>query len=399
MMSRFPHLPETFILREMNEMVRHGWDVVLYPLIENEQDVVHAEARPWLEQARYIPFFSLAILLVNVKVLFSQPITYGEIWWRTLRESWGSRKLLTRGLAMLPKTVYMAEQMKREGVAHIHAHYATYPALAAWVIFRLTGISYSLTVHAHDIFVETAMLDTKMRHAVFVAAISAFNRAYLAEQLGDWVKERIYVVHCGIMPEQYEARERPWQVGERLEMITTGSLQPYKGQKYLVEACARLREMGVPFRCRVIGGGEERDDLAARIEAHGLQDEVLLLGAKTQDEVAALLGTAHLYVQPSIVTPEGKMEGIPVALMEAMATQLPVLATRLSGIPELVRPGETGYLVPPADADALAEAVRDIYHQPEVAGRLGGHGRELVLREFELRDNVRQLSGLVSRLV
>ncbi|MCB0036066.1 MAG: glycosyltransferase, partial [Anaerolineales bacterium] len=214
-----------------------------------------------------------------------------------------------------------------------------------------------------------------------------------------WVKEKIHIVHCGILPEKYQPQERTWQVGDRFEIITTGSLQPYKGQKYLVEACAILRDKGIPFRCRFIGGGEEYEDLAQRIAAHDLEAHVFLLGSKTQDEVAELLATAHCYTQPSIITPSGKMEGIPVALMEAMAGQLPVLATELSGIPELVRPGETGYLVPPADAAALAEALEKIYNAPEEAAQRAAAGRQLVLDEFELRDNVKQLSALFERFI
>lgn len=398
-MSRFPHLPETFILREMNEIEQHGWDVALYPLIKQQQDIVHAEAKSWIPRARYLPFFSGDVLMANLRALFKRPGRYLSIWGKAFAENLSSPNLLVRAVALIPKAVYAAELMQNEGVQHIHAHYATHPAFVAWVIHSLTGINYSITVHAHDIFVRTAMMGTKMKHAQFIAAISNFNREYLGEKLGAWVKEKIHIVHCGILPEKYQPQERSWQVGDRFEIITTGSLQPYKGQKYLVEACAILRDKGIPFRCRFIGGGEEYDDLAQRIADHNLEECVILLGSKTQDEVAELLATAHCYTQPSIITPSGKMEGIPVALMEAMAGQLPVLATELSGIPELVRPGETGYLVPPADTAALAEALEKIYNAPEEAAQRAAAGRQLVLDEFELRDNVKQLSALFERFI
>jgi glycosyltransferase involved in cell wall biosynthesis len=398
-MSRFPHLPETFILREMNEMGQFGWDIALYPLIRQEQSVIHDEARPWLDKAQPLPFFSAGVLAANLRTLFKKPGRYLSLWGQAIAQNLSSPNLLIRAIALLPKAVYAAELMQAEGIQHIHAHYATHPALVAWAIKQLTGISYSVTVHAHDIFVRTAMLDTKMREATFVAAISNFNRDYLGDKVGQWVKDKIFIVHCGIQPEKYTAKPRQWQAGERFELITIGSLQPYKGQKVLVEACALLRDKGVPFRCQVIGSGEEKENLEQQIAQHHLQNEVLLLGGKKQSEVAELLATAHCYLQPSIITPSGKMEGIPVALMEAMAGELPVLASALSGIPELVRPGETGYLVPPAEAQALADMIEKIYHEPAEAARLAANGRALVLQEFELRANVEQLAKLFNRFV
>ena len=399
-MSRFPHLPETFILREMNEMRARGWDVALYPLILQNQPVVHPEAQAWVAEAHQLPFLSAAVLLSNLRTLFRQPLRYLGLWGKAVRHNIKSPNLLVRALALLPKAVYAAEQMTAENIRHIHAHYATHPAFVAWAIHQLTGISYSITVHAHDIFVRTAMLGTKLQEAEFVVAISEFNREYLAQKLGEWVRPKIHIVHCGIIPETYSAQPRHWQPGETLELINIGSLQPYKGQKYLVEACALLKEWRIPFHCRVIGGSDEvRADLEARIAQHGLSEHVFLLGGKTQQEVADLLQSAHCYVQPSIITPSGKMEGIPVALMEAMAAELPALATAISGVPELVRPDETGYLVPPEDVPALANALAHIYHHPEEAAQLAKNGRALVLSEFELRTNVQQLSELFTRLL
>ena len=394
MMSRFPHLPETFILREMSEMERQGWEIALYPLIEQKQTVVHADAERWIPKARYLPFFSWGVVAANGRSLLHSPLRYLRLWGRVVRENIGSPNFLVRAIALLPKAVYAAQQMERDGIDHIHAHYATHPALVAWIIHQLTGISYSITVHAHDIFVRTDMLGSKLRDAAFIAAISEYNRNHIAKLVGSWVRAKTHIVHCGITPAHYQTQAAPRQPDQPLEIVAIGSLQPYKGHKYLVEACAQLRTQNIPFRCRIIGGGEEMADLEQRIRDANLEEQVQLLGAKTQDEVAALLPTAHCYVQPSIVTPSGKMEGIPVALMEALACGLPVVATHLSGVPELVRPDETGYLVPPADSAALAGALTAVYHHPQHAQTLAAAGRQLVLDQFELSANVRQLAHL-----
>lgn len=398
LMSRFPHLPETFILREMTELERHGWQVALYPLILQEQAVVHAEAQGWIPRAQWTPFVSAEVLAANSRALVGSPLRYAGLWRQIVWENRTSPNFLARALALLPKAVAMARRMQQEGVAHIHAHYATHPALVAWLIHKLTGISYSITVHAHDIFVRTEMLATKLRDSSFVVAISEYNREYLARVVGPWAREKVHVVHCGVEPSQYQPRSALPERGGPFEIISIGSLQPYKGQRYLIEACALLRERGVPVHCRIVGGGEEREALEAMIRAARLEGVVELLGPKPQEEVARLLPAAHCYVQPSIVTPSGKMEGIPVALMEALACALPVVATSLSGVPELVRAGETGRLVPPADAKALADALAAVYADPQGAAEMARMGRTLVMEEFALQSNVARLSALFERV-
>jgi glycosyltransferase involved in cell wall biosynthesis len=396
-MSRFPHLPETFILREMIAMEAQGWDIELYPLIVQQQSVVHAEAQAWLARAHHFPWLSADILTANLRQLTAHPLRYVSLWSRLVWENRTSLKFMLRAVALFPKAVRMAEQMRREGVSHVHAHYATHPALVAWLIHKLTGIQYSVTVHAHDIFAETAMLATKLREATFIIAISNYNREYLAKEMGAWIKDKIHVVHCGINPGMYKPRNLLPASNESFEIISVGSLQPYKGMRYLTEACALLRERGLPIHCRIIGDGEERPILQQMISDRKLVSCVELMGSKTQAEVAQLLPSAHCYVQPGVVAPSGKMEGIPVSIMEAFASGLAVVATELSGVPELVRPGVTGYLVPPADAMALADALSAVYMNPGEATRMAKAGRELVLQEFWIDNSARQLSVLLER--
>lgn len=391
--SRFPHLPETFILREMAELTQQGWEIALYPLIRQEQAVMHAEAREWMEQARYSPMLSLAVGKANVDAFWQQPAELMTLWRDTIRGNAGDTGFLLRATALLPLAVKFARHMQEEGVEHIHAHYATHPALVAWMIHRLTGIPYSVTVHAHDIFVSKAMLEVKLREADFVVAISEYNRDFLSRTLGSWIMDKTHVIHCGIDPDLYRPNRLKRVRGQQFEILNIGSLQAYKGHSFLIEACARLQERRIPFRCRIIGGGSQAD-LKRLINQRGLDAKVELLGPLDQSMVPQYLSRADCYVQPSVVTPSGKMEGIPVSLMEAMASRVPVVATNISGIPELVQPGKTGYLVPAADADALADAVWEIYNHPEKADSLAEAGRLLVNRDFNLRTNVRRLGDL-----
>lgn len=393
-MSRFPNLSETFILREMIELENLGWDIILYPLILQRQPVVHVEARPWLQRAHTFPFVSARILAANLSTLLRHPGLYLSLWFQTLWENRTSLKFLLRAILLFPKSVLMARDMQGEHIAHIHAHYATHPALVAYLIHRLTGISYSISVHAHDIFKEKPMLVTKLKAAKFIVSISEYNRNYLMQQVGPWVGDKIHVFHCGVAPEGYTPAVLPQQPPALFEILHTGSLQPYKGQRYLILACALLRDQGIPTRCRLIGEGELRSELLQLVNSLELQGTVYLLGPKTQEEIKQLLPGAHCYVQPSVITPSGKTEGIPSAIVEAMLCALPVVASELSGIPELVRSNETGYLVPPGDAKALADTLAFIYKNPVQAAQMGQAGRQLALKSFNLHLNAQRLARL-----
>lgn len=397
-MSRFPLLSETFILREMIALEKEGWTVELYPLILEKQSVVHEEAISWLRRAHTSRWISENVIVANLRKMVERPRLYFSLLDQVILENCSSLRFLLRALLIFPKSVYLAELMERDAVAHIHAHFATHSALVAWIIHGLTGISYSITVHAHDIFVDRSMLRMKIRSAAFVVCISEYNREFLVRQIGDWIKLKTHIIHCGVDPNRYKpsSRTTPNLV---FEILSIGSLQPYKGMGYLIESCLILKEHGFSFRCRIVGEGEMRPVLHRMIHQLGLEQDVFLLGAKTQTEVAALLGGSHCYVQPSIIMDNGKMEGIPVALMEALACGLPVVASELSGIPELVHDGETGYLVPPANSATLATTLEHIYQHPKEAFHYGEAGRLLILKEYDIQKNVRHISALFTKVI
>ncbi len=390
-MSRFPTVTETFILREMDELERQGWEVGLFPLILEHPSVVHADALKWSDRARRAGPFSRAALRAHLRFL-RRPKRLFAVWGGVLRGHAREPAVLIRALALLPVMVAMADEVERRGYRHVHAHFATYPLLAAWVAHRSTGVTYSVTVHAHDIFVSQAMLAEKLADSRLIVAISQFNREYLLREIDPQLGPRIEVIHCGIESSTYRRQPRQ-DLNDQLDLLCIGSLMPYKGHRFLLEACRILLDRGVPFRLRLVGDGPLRMELTALADALELVDHVEFLGARSQEEVAELVATSNVYVQPSILTTTGQMEGIPVALMEALAAELPAVSTALSGVPELIRPRETGWLVPPEDSGALADAVEEIRSDPANAHELAAQGRALVREEFDLRKNVHLLAA------
>ncbi|HEX6204003.1 MAG TPA: glycosyltransferase, partial [Thermoanaerobaculia bacterium] len=403
LLSRFPLVTETFILREVGEMERQGQPVVLVPLIRERPAVVHREAEPWLGRALTTPWLSPAIAAAVARAAVRRPLALAGTALRLVAGTLGSPAMLWRSLALVPKSVLLAERLAADGVRHLHAHYATHPATVALVAARLARLDFSFTVHAHDLFVDRHLLAWKLREAAFVRVISDFNRDFVA-RLHPWAAEKLVTVHVGVDPAAFRpaagagegAAANVAAAGEPA-VLCVAALKEYKGVPVLIDACRRLRDAGVRFRCEVVGDGPLRGELAARIEAAGLADTVALLGARRQDEVARRMAAARVVVQPSVVAADGQMEGIPVALMEALAAERPVVASRLSGIPELVVDGETGLLVEPGDAAALAAAIRRLLADPELGRRLGRAGRRRVEGAFTLAGTTAELLAVLDR--
>ena len=177
-------------------------------------------------------------------------------------------------------------------------------------------------------------------------------------------------------------------------MLTIGSMRPYKGYPYLLNTCAILKQRGFAFHCHIIGDGVDRPLIEAQIKKEALGDYVTLHGALPQERVKDWFQKVDCYLQPSIIAPNKKMEGIPVALMEALASGLPVIASEISGIPELVIPEKTGWLVPEKDTQALADTIIQIRENYEKAMKIGENGRKIVLNEYNIQKNAAKLSDL-----
>ena len=392
-MSRFPKITETFILNEILAVEQQGMQVEIYPLLRERTTVIHPQAVSLVRRAHFHPFLSWRVLCAQVHFLRRKPRVYLGTLWTLLRTNWGNFRFFTRALGIFPKTAYFALLMDDEGISHVHAHFASHPAAAAFVVHRLVGIPYSFTAHGSDLHRNRHMLREKVTEAEFVVPISNYNRQIILAECGDEYREKLVVVHCGVNTQIFQRRFKTnGQSLDPYKIFCIGTLHEVKGQTYLIEACRLLWQRGISFTCHLVGDGPDLARLTHQAARAGLADHVQFHGWRTGEEIAELLQTADVVVAPSVPSKDGRREGIPVVLMEAMSSGIPVVASAISGIPELVEDRNSGLLVAPGDAATLADALETIRIDRALRLRLSRAGRQKVVREFDLCKNAAALA-------
>jgi glycosyltransferase involved in cell wall biosynthesis len=271
--------------------------------------------------------------------------------------------------------------LRRKGVVHLHNHFANSSGSVAMLTSVISGIPFSFTEHGPAIFFEPARwrIDEKVARARFVACISHFCRSQimLFSDQAHWGK--LAIVHCGVMPERYGQAPRNASGGHASggHVLFVGRLDPVKGVPLLLQAFAAVRARHPGARLSVVGDGPARGALEAQAQDLGAEG-VSFLGYRTQDEVAALLEQADMLVLPSFA------EGVPVVLMEAMASRIPVIASQVAGVPELVADGVSGFVVPPGDLATLTDRLDRLLADPDLCARMGQAGRAAVVAGFDV---------------
>ncbi len=401
LVSRFPKLTETFVLYEVLSLRASGLDIQLFPLRRERTTVVHAEAQQVVETAHFTPLLlSLQLVWAHLYFAFTRPRRYLSTIDTILRANFGSLRYFTGAVLYFPKAGLLAWKMKRLGIQHIHAHFASHPAAVAYVIHRPVGIPYSFTAHGSDLHRDRHMLREKVLAADSVVTISQYNRNIITRECGAGSAEKTRVIHCGVDNAKFAYRPSPTAFDRKdgpFKIVCTGTLHEVKGQTYLIDACRALRDRHLDFECHFIGDGPDRKMLQSLADDFGLSASVVLHGRLPQQEVAAHLQSADVLVAPSVPTKCGRREGIPVVLMEAMASGVPVIASDLSGIPELVDHGRSGLLTPPRDAEKLSEALLQLYHDSVLRKKLASCGRLKVEQDFDLHKNAQDLATCFQR--
>jgi glycosyltransferase involved in cell wall biosynthesis len=280
----------------------------------------------------------------------------------------------------------LAREAHVRGVTHLHAHFGTSPTTVARLAAHFAGLTYSFTAHAKDIFHETVRRDDlarKLRDAAAVVTVSDYNVKFLSERY-ETSAAHLQRIYNGLDLEQFRFQ---LPVARAPHVVAVGRLVEKKGFADLVDACAILKARRSEFSCAIIGTGPLEIELREQIDRLGLVGTIELLGPRPQYEIVQLVQSAAVLAAPCVVGEDGNRDGLPTVLLEAMALGTPCVSTDVTGIPEVVRDGETGLLIPQHDPGALANELERLLTEPELGVNLAVHARELIESEFDVNEN------------
>jgi len=384
LVTSFPRVSETFIINEIIELERQGFDLRIYSMVAATDRIRHRLVDEIHSPIRYLPRpLSRSIGTVlgdHVWLLVRSPRAYLSTLFRVLTS--GELDLIAR----FPQAPGLVRRIERDGVTHLHAGFVHMPGSLAYIVSLLTGCRYSLGTHARDLYHSPpALLRKKLAAARVVFTCTRYNISHL-QRLSEGVSAfRVRHVYHGTTLERFSFG--PCGRSEPPVVLAVARLVEKKGLEDLIEASALLRDRGVRFRCHIVGQGELGKSLAQLIRRFDLQRLVTLEGAADQDQVIAWYRRAIVLALPSRVARDGDRDGIPNVLIEAAACGLPIISTPVSGIPELVEDGRTGLLVPPRQPVALADAIDVMLRSTDLRERVRANARARVETAFDVRRN------------
>jgi glycosyltransferase involved in cell wall biosynthesis len=391
-LNAFPKLSETFILNEIWELKKRGVGIFVAAVGRSGEKIMHPKAEAFATEVTYLGEMGRRRKLENVMIAgFLHPL-------RVIQAAVFIRKRYSRGKRWkLQQALYLGGELIRDGINHVHAHFAMEAAEQALLANRATGISYSMHPHALDIYVRPKMLKDKMRHAKFVSTPCEYNRGYLLDFLPEYPERKVVVLRLGIDLDVFAPSENGVcgeDVRNELAILSVSRLVEKKGMIYLLEAVKRLVDNGTRVRARIVGDGPESEHLATYIAENGLESCVDLLGPRTSDDVKELFDASDVFVLPCIVAENGDRDATPTAILEAMAMKIPVISTQVAGIPEIV-PADCGFVIPEKDATSLAAVIKRVAEMTDLKRKaMGETGRRFVEAHFNIRVQTDKLVRL-----
>ncbi|WP_050929828.1 glycosyltransferase [Aestuariivita boseongensis] len=392
-LNTYPQPSQSFIRRELAAIEAEGHAVLRLAMRRSDMALVDPLDREEGARTAYVLDAGALGLLGG---LLREALRAPRRFWGALRLAMAMGRVShvgrIRHLIYLAEACLVARALREAGITHMHAHFGTNSAAVAALAHVLGGVGYSFTVHGPEEFdsPRALSLGTKIEGSAFTVGVSEYGRSQLCRWVEAHQWPKVQVVHCGIEPARFadvtEVAEGP------VRLVSIGRFAEQKGQLVLIAAMARLRAAGVDVSLRLLGDGPLRPVLEEAIAQAGLGDHVTLTGWLDEEGVRNELRAAKALVMPSFA------EGLPMVIMEAMASARPVIATYVAGIPELVIPGDTGWLVPAGDDQALAQAVEELAQTPvETLRAMGEAGRMRALERHDIGVEARKLLQLMAR--
>ena len=392
LINQYPKVSHTFIRREITALESLGASVERFSIRRPDEALSDSDDRAEATRTHVVldaGFFGL--LGATLLSVFTRPISLFKAALLAWRTGWRSERGLLRHGIYLAEACVLRRWLRRRGCAHVHSHFGTNSTTVAMLCRALGGPPFSFTVHGPEEFDKPDLiaLETKIQRAKFVVAISSFGRSQLYRRCDATNWSKIHVVHCGVDRAFLDAEVTGPPAAPRL--VCVGRLCEQKGQLLLVEAAARVARNGTDFELVLVGDGEMRSQVEALIDVHDLGSRVHITGWATNDEVRQHILGSRALVLPSFA------EGLPVVIMESLALCRPVISTYVAGIPELVLPGQCGWLVPAGAVDELVVAMDEALRaSPDELTRLGTTGRERVRERHDVRSSAEVLRRLMA---
>ncbi len=396
--SMFPELHETFILRELVALEQRGIDFDIFSLQYPRDPITLDDAiRLSTERTHYSSLLSISTLGALLRAACRHPIRLARAVARVVVHGRDRPMELIKNLAILPIALHIGEQGRQRGIVHWHGHWANIPTTACWYLQQIYQQNWSAAIHGEDIFSANRFLRYKLDDAVFAVVCSGYFCNHLKTHIGLRTPDKIHLNYHGLDPrvmQRVPASSATLRATDApLKIVSIGRLVPTKGHDVLIRACAQLIHAGQPLQLQIIGSGPLEAELKALADAENVRDKVMFSGALAFEEVLNNLQAADVFCLAPRLIPGQPPDGIPNVIAEAMALRIPVVSTRVSAIPELVTDGVTGRLVEVDDVDGLAQVLRTLADSPEQALTLSEAGAQRVSELFNQTANIDELLG------
>jgi colanic acid/amylovoran biosynthesis glycosyltransferase len=375
--KRFPIFAQTFIVREIEGVFRHQRHPAIFSIQPPEDGHRQDDFQEMEKQVQVLP--SKGALSADIfRKALSKALPFHTI----TSPSWlGKKKRAHR------EALWLGPELKSRGITRLHTHFTGEAARTAWWVHRLFGIPYSITAHANDFLCSwesTPNLEQLVTDAKAIIAVSDFSKAWFERKFPSANIQRVYNgMNLGYLPQQ--------SFTEIPHIVSVGRLVEKKGFPDLIKACHLMKREQVDFQCQLVGEGPLEAALSDLIKCYGLEENVTLHGALPQSEIKQMLQQASIFALACIEEKSGGMDILPTVITEAMAACLPVVSTRLAGIPEMVSDGQTGFLTEPGDVQAFANALKKLLANPQNAREMGIQGRRRAEAIFDERVTIPQL--------
>lgn len=381
----FPSAVEPYVMQEIAELRRRG--VAVTPCSARRATALDQGLKSWAAETLYLQPLRLGLMIRAAWLCLRKAGTLCGVLWLALFQGHEPPRRRAKAIFHTFLGVYLAVRLRSISVEHIHVHHGYFSCWIAMAAARFLGITYSVTLHGSDLMLHKAYLKTKLTNCKFCITVSEFNHRYILDEYPGINSTKIFVRRIGVEP-----KSMPPQKADRspLIILSVGRLHPVKNHAFLINACARLKHRRCSFACLIAGEGKERHGLELLIRNLHLEHWVILLGHLSPSQLE------RYYANSSLVVLTSRSEGLPLTLMEAMTRGKIVLAPAITGIPELVRDGETGFLFREGSTDDFIEKVEKIRSSStEFLNGIRSSARQLILEQFDRETNLAAFTDLL----